>query len=519
MGDGSTRRKPAPPRQGDAQGDQFDLFGAEPLPLPERPSSTLSASPASSPSPATAADGKRQRAPLVRRRDASPDAAAAGDAPASDDIARTSAPAATDAPGTNAPAHGEDDEADARDSTRAKPATAALPTPDSGMAGTVGDANDAGDRADPADPADPGVPDDPADPDDPPEPDATPALPGFDAPPAAAPKKRTRRRGVAPAAIADDVAAAARELPPHVRLGTSSWYFPGWKDIVYGDDYAQSKLSREGLEAYAAHPLLKSVSLDRSFYAPLTVANYLRYAQQVPDDFRFVVKAPALVTDAVLRGARGEPTGPNPAFLNAQLAADEFVRPCLEGLGNKAGALVFQFPPLPDTLLADPAALVDRLSTFLGALPALPAAPDGPRYAVEIRDASLLTPRFIRALAAAGVRYCVGLHAKMPDPLRQAAALALLDGEPSGPLIVRWSLHGGFKYEQAKAKYEPFDRLVDEDPHTRTALAELAARYVLAGQPVLITVNNKAEGSAPLSCIALAKEIAAACVRWRGEAA
>ncbi|MCS0464239.1 DUF72 domain-containing protein, partial [Burkholderia mallei] len=135
------------------------------------------------------------------------------------------------------------------------------------------------------------------------------------------------------------------------------------------------------------------------------------------------------------------------------------------------------------------------------------------------RDASLLTPRFIRALAAAGVRYCVGLHAKMPDPLRQAAALALLDGEPSGPLIVRWSLHGGFKYEQAKAKYEPFDRLVDEDPHTRTALAELAARYVLAGQPVLITVNNKAEGSAPLSCIALAKEIAAACVRWRGEAA
>ncbi|EIF80379.1 hypothetical protein BP354A_2448, partial [Burkholderia pseudomallei 354a] len=76
MGDGSTRRKPAPPRQGDAQGDQFDLFGVEPLPLPERPSSTPSASPASSPSPATAADGKRQRAPRVRRRDASPDAAA-----------------------------------------------------------------------------------------------------------------------------------------------------------------------------------------------------------------------------------------------------------------------------------------------------------------------------------------------------------------------------------------------------------------------------------------------------------
>jgi hypothetical protein len=107
----------------------------------------------------------------------------------------------------------------------------------------------------------------------------------------------------------------------------------------------------------------------------------------------------------------------------------------------------------------------------------------------------------------------------MPDPLRQAAARALLDGDaPGGPLIVRWSLHGGFKYEQAKAKYEPFNRLVDEDPATRSALAELAARYAIAGQPVLIVTNNKAEGSAPLTCAALAREIAAACARLREEA-
>ncbi|AJX31426.1 DUF72 domain-containing protein [Burkholderia oklahomensis] len=492
MGDGSTRRKPAQPRrQDDAPSDQFDLFGAEPLPEPP-------------PSPASSASGtKRKRAASGKPRDVTHDAAA-GDAPLpDDDVARTAEPALGAAPGAGDAINGEVD------------AGAGAGAGADADAEAKADAKAKAERNPEAD-----GPDKPADTAAPADSTATPPLPGFDAPPPAAPpKKRPRRRGVAPAAISDEVAVTARKLPPHVRLGTSSWYFPGWKDIVYGDDYAQSKLSREGLEAYGAHPLLKSVSLDRSFYAPLTVADYLRYAQQVPDDFRFVVKAPALVTDAVLRGTRGEPAGPNPAFLNAQLAADEFVRPCIEGLGRKAGALVFQFPPMPDALLADPAALVDRLSAFLGALPPLPDDQDGPRYAVEIRDASLLTPRFIRALAAAGVRYCVGLHAKMPDPLRQAAALALLDGEPSGPLIVRWSLHGGFKYEQAKAKYEPFDRLVDEDPHTRSALAELAARYVLAGQPVLITVNNKAEGSAPLSCIALAKEIAAACARWRGEAA
>jgi uncharacterized protein YecE (DUF72 family) len=344
---------------------------------------------------------------------------------------------------------------------------------------------------------------------------------------AAAPAKRSRRaRAVLAAAPSPEVLDCARSLPPQVRLGTSSWSFPGWEGIVYGEAYSDSKLARDGLSAYGAHPLLRTVSIDRSFYAPLSVADYLRYAQQVPDDFRFIVKAPASVTDATLRAERGEPIGENPCFLDARLAANEFVLPCLEGLGTKAGSLVFQFPPLPERLLADPAAFVERLGVFFDALPALPRADSdthagtgsGPCYALEIRDACLLTPRLIRMLRERGVRYCAGLHARMPDPLRQAAALALLDGDrPCGPLIVRWSLHGGFKYEQAKAKYEPFNRLVDEDPATRSALAELAARYAIAGQPVLIVANNKAEGSAPLTCVELAREIAAAYARLQEE--
>jgi uncharacterized protein YecE (DUF72 family) len=318
-----------------------------------------------------------------------------------------------------------------------------------------------------------------------------------------APKKR-RSREILAAPPSPELLALAAELPPHIRLGTSTWSFPGWNGIVYGDEYSNSKLSREGLTAYGAHPLLKTVSIDRSFYQALSVTEYLRYAQQVPEHFRFIVKAPMTITDATVRAERGEPVSLNPCFLNAQMAIDEFVTPCLDGLGAKAGSLVFQLSPLPDQMLAQPAVFIERLGEFLMALPALP---DGTCYAIEIRDASLLTPRFIRTLKAAGIRYCVGIHARMPDPARQAAALALLDGEPAGPLIVRWSLHGGFKYEQAKARYEPFNQLIDQDPATRTALAELAARYALAGQPVVIAVNNKAEGSAPLSCLELARAI------------
>ena len=41
-------------------------------------------------------------------------------------------------------------------------------------------------------------------------------------------------------------------------------------------------------------------------------------------------------------------------------------------------------------------------------------------------------------------------------------------------LVVRWNLHRGFLYQEAKQRYEPFDRLVDEDPQTRRTLARLA---------------------------------------------
>lgn len=337
---------------------------------------------------------------------------------------------------------------------------------------------------------------------------ATADLFGFSAdiePAAKVSSPRVKSRGVLPAVAAPELHALGRSLPDRIHLGTSTWSFPGWHDLVYGDEYASAKLSRDGLSALGAHPLLRCVSIDRSFYGPLPVADYARYANQVPDHFRFIVKAPASVTDATLRGDKGTPAGDNPTFLDAQIAIDDFVTPCMGGLGAKAGALVFQISPLPDALVVDPSSFLERLSAFLEALPKLPG---DSCYAVELRDAVMLTPRFIRVLRNAGVRYCIGIHARMPDPLRQAKALALLDEAGLGPLIVRWSLHGGFKYEQAKAKYEPFNKLVDEDPDTRTALAELAVRYALAGQTVLIAANNKAEGSAPLTCIELAKAMA-----------
>jgi uncharacterized protein YecE (DUF72 family) len=114
----------------------------------------------------------------------------------------------------------------------------------------------------------------------------------------------------------------------------------------------------------------------------------------------------------------------------------------------------------------------------------------------------------MKMLGAAGIRYCVGLHDRMPEVERQEVALKVLDADTPGPLVVRWNLHRGFLYQAAKQRYEPFDRLVDEDSETRRILARMAADAFKAKQKVWITANNKAEGSAPLSVLKLAEEIA-----------
>jgi uncharacterized protein YecE (DUF72 family) len=298
-------------------------------------------------------------------------------------------------------------------------------------------------------------------------------------------------------------------LPADIRLGTSSWFFPGWRGLVYEGIHPQTALSRKGLAAYAEIPLLRTVSLDRTFYAPISAVEYARYASQVPDDFSFVVKAPALVCDALIRDEEGRGKVANPHFLDAAIAAREFVVPCLEGLGAKAGPLVFQVSPLPRGLVTEAATLIERLATFFATLPR-ELGKHRPLYALELRNAELLTPRLMHMLAAAEVRYCVGLHDRMPEVERQAVALRALDGDVPGPLVVRWNLHRGVLYQAAKQRYEPFDRLVDEDLETRRILARLAADAFKAKRKVWITANNKAEGSAPLSLLKLAQEIAQA---------
>lgn len=325
---------------------------------------------------------------------------------------------------------------------------------------------------------------------------------------------RSRAQAVAPAQplLGDGL---AERLPALLRLGGSSWSYPGWQGLVWAKAYSERILAQRGLTAYSQHPLLRTVSIDRSFYRPLAASEYAVYAAQVPEDFRFVVKAPSLVCDAQVRGEEGRGREANPVFLNPDLALDTYVRPACEGLGSKLGVLLFQLSPLPMGRLIRMQQTLSELEQLALAVQAqLASLPEEARpvVAYEVRDPDWLrpdvAPQFARILRNSGATYCLGLHAKMP---RIAEQLPLLRALWPGPLVCRWNVNpvfGPYGYAEAEQKLAPFDRIQQPDDATLEALARTVAGICGKGQQAYVTISNEAEGCAPLSMLRLAQAIA-----------
>ena len=324
----------------------------------------------------------------------------------------------------------------------------------------------------------------------------------------------------------DDVRDLGARLPQSLRLGTSSWSFPGWAGLVWSRAAESGELARDGLKAYAAHPLFRTVGLDRTYYRPMSAAALSDLRANVAPGFRFLVKAhqaclrPTISEHSTFGASESRVGDPNPVFLDPAYAIDQVIEPCVRGLGagtdGALGPILFQFSPMSLRTLGGVDSLLDRLDAFLERLGPRGNGRDGrPLLAVEVRNAELLTPRYESILRRHGVCHAFSVHPSLPPPDAQAALLAgsadrtalraLLVQQPA--LVARWLLIEGQEYESAKHRYEPFDRIVDEDNRSRDLLAAMCARAVGAARDAYVIINNKAEGSAPRSVERLARAI------------
>ncbi len=287
-------------------------------------------------------------------------------------------------------------------------------------------------------------------------------------------------------------------LPNGVRFGTSSWTFPGWAGLVYHRRYPdQRAFLRESLEEYAKHPLMRTVGVDRSYYTPVPKDDLALYANQLPEGFLCAMKVWQRITMPVYpRHPRyGADAGKrNPDFLDADLFASEVNASVRDSFSRCMGPWILQVAPSPSPI--DPSWFLTKLSAFFRAAPR-----DFP-FAVELRDRRLLTPEYARALREHDAAHVFNYWSRMPSLADQMRVEGLLGGSL---LVVRLLLPQGAKYADLRDAYAPFDKLVEVQPVMRQDVKRLVSAALERDMEAYVLVNNKAEGSSPLTVRALAE--------------
>ena len=143
-------------------------------------------------------------------------------------------------------------------------------------------------------------------------------------------------------------------------LGTQGFSFDDWVGPFYPSGTPRNHIWRNIRNISPRLRLIRHFTVCRGILPSAAGKN------DTPDEFLFAAKFPRLIThDKKLDRAQGD--------------AEHFVR-TMQGLGDKLGLLTMQFAYdfTPE--------LFDRLDDFLSVLP------EGPRYAVEVRNRQWLTP-------------------------------------------------------------------------------------------------------------------------------
>ncbi|MEZ4457071.1 MAG: DUF72 domain-containing protein [Gemmatimonadales bacterium] len=304
------------------------------------------------------------------------------------------------------------------------------------------------------------------------------------------------------APTADELRALGERLPAEVRFGTSTWTYPGWTGLVYSRAYPASGATARMLGEYATFPLFRTVGIDSSFYGPPKPTTLANWAKVLPDGFRCVSKVWDRLTVHTFTGPRddGRSGEPNPDFLNAELFRSDVWDLYQTHFGGHTGPFVFEFQTIaPGTgMTAD--RFADRLDRFFGRLP-----PEG-EYGVELRNPDFLTDAYFAVLREHGVAHVFNSWTRMPGIGEQLDRAGSVTGRF---LVARALLRPGRSYQEAVDRFAPYDRIRERQPELRRDLLRLVHTAAGLRLPAYLLVNNRAEGSAPLTITSVARAWAA----------
>ncbi len=289
-----------------------------------------------------------------------------------------------------------------------------------------------------------------------------------------------------------------------IRLGTSTWTYEGWQGQIYQRKYAKTTFARECLGEYCQYlyngePLFRTVGNDSTFYRPPSANQLRHYLNQIPEDFQMCFKVWEEIT--IPRYAKhiryGLKAGqPNPRFLDAKPFNDLVLTPYREAKFEPyMGPLLFEFQQ-HGMSMGDFCSILDR---FFGQLP------QDIRYAVEIRNAGLLSLDYRKILERHGVAHVYNHWSYMPPLLEQHRRMQERFTAPF--TVIRLLTPLNMSYEVAKKRAAPYNKIVEALPQMRRETITLIKQAIGENRRAYILVNNRSEGSAPLTVQALADRL------------
>lgn len=283
-----------------------------------------------------------------------------------------------------------------------------------------------------------------------------------------------------------------------IYIGTSSWRYEGWRGLVYRDHYPSKKaFHQQCLGEFARH--FPAVGVDATFYKFPEETLITELCARTPVQFKFGLKVTEEVT--VLKwpthkryGKRGGQE--NPHFLDSERFIERFLAPASK-LGGRLGPIMFQFGTLPNALV-DSGEFLERLDGFLGDLP------DDYQLATEIRNANLFGEQYFDILRNHGVAHVHSSWTWMPPLAEQLAQPASFTADH---FVMRLLTPPQVAYQQAVEATYPYTAILQPQEDVREALVNFLKGALSKVQKGYVFVNNRLEGSSPLTIEHILKQI------------
>lgn len=280
----------------------------------------------------------------------------------------------------------------------------------------------------------------------------------------------------------------------HLRVGACSWKYDSWKGLYYDEDRQYGP--NDYLPDYAG--FVNTVEIDQWFWSlfpgglrfpePETVR---MYANSVPDDFVFSIKAPNALTLTHFYAKQPKQHvdfagRPNLYFCDVGVL-NRFLE-LMAPLGTKLGPIMFQYEFLNRMKMRSRDEFIDKVGSFLS------RAPRGFEYCIEIRNPNYLSEPFFDFLTdhKLGFIYLDGY--RMP-PIGEV--FERFHPATAHTSVIR--LHGPDRLAVEKQTGEIWNRIVAPKPGGLRDAARIVRANRDRGMMTFVNVNNHYEGSAPIT--------------------